>query len=359
MARVKLPVQDFRTRTLHGKLDMNSLSRPKLQIGAGLETTQVIDAGARYGLHPTWRAYDAPLGYHMFEPDPAEAERLRAKYSSQADSIVVHQMALGETAGTVTLNIMRHRGLNSIKRPNPKATWFSISHPGEAEIVDQVTVGMTTIDESAADAGIEFDFLKCDVEGSAYDVLAGAHRQLHSAILGVRSEVDFIPVYEGCRTFGEVDGLLRENGFALMSLETNGAGAPVNGYHLGGRFGYLETSDGIWIKPFEWLSDNSGWSANRVAVAAFKLSAFCFCNGVTDVAIQYLEKAAATVGDQIPRMAETDLYKTVDRFVQKLFKDLEARMVFSEVELDATYRSIFGKERKKRHEFYEDPNLNP
>jgi hypothetical protein len=45
------------------------------------DLTVVADIGARYGIHPSWNGFDAPLRYVAFEPDTEEAERLRALYS--------------------------------------------------------------------------------------------------------------------------------------------------------------------------------------------------------------------------------------------------------------------------------------
>ena len=46
------------------------------------DTTIVADIGARYGMHPSWNGYDAPLRYIAFEPDTEEANRLRGIYQN-------------------------------------------------------------------------------------------------------------------------------------------------------------------------------------------------------------------------------------------------------------------------------------
>jgi len=43
--------------------------------------TIVIDAGGRFGVHPSWKKFDGELSYHMFEPDDIEADRLKNKGS--------------------------------------------------------------------------------------------------------------------------------------------------------------------------------------------------------------------------------------------------------------------------------------
>ena len=71
--------------------------------------TVVFDAGARYGVHPTWENYAAELRYLMFDSDPEESARLCSKYQGNAD-IYVEATALGHQVGRSTMNVLRHRG---------------------------------------------------------------------------------------------------------------------------------------------------------------------------------------------------------------------------------------------------------
>ena len=59
-------------------------------------TTTVIDAGGRYGKHPTWKPFRGELAYHMFEPDAVEAERLRLKYHKLGNEVIVIDRALAK-----------------------------------------------------------------------------------------------------------------------------------------------------------------------------------------------------------------------------------------------------------------------
>ncbi len=40
----------------------------------------VIDAGARYGLHPTWSDLRGLVEFHLFEMDDVESGRLEQRY---------------------------------------------------------------------------------------------------------------------------------------------------------------------------------------------------------------------------------------------------------------------------------------
>lgn len=62
------------------------------------------------------------------------------------------------------------------------------------------------------------DFLKLDVQGAEVDCLRGATRLLRNCAV-VYTEVNFVPMYKDMALFGDVDLLMRENGFLLHWLE--------------------------------------------------------------------------------------------------------------------------------------------
>lgn len=64
-------------------------------MSADLATT-VIDAGAHYGMHPSWQAFGGDLQYFAFEPDEEEARRLGGQ---RRESFEVIARALGRQAG--------------------------------------------------------------------------------------------------------------------------------------------------------------------------------------------------------------------------------------------------------------------
>jgi FkbM family methyltransferase len=61
------------------------------------------------------------------------------------------------------------------------------------------------------------DFLKVDVQGGDYDVLASGRRTLAKTLF-VHIEAEFAPIYEGQPLFRDIDALLQEQGFDLIDL---------------------------------------------------------------------------------------------------------------------------------------------
>ncbi len=66
--------------------------------------TIVLDAGGRYGLHPSWKPFTGELLYYLFEPDSEEARRLRKKYTHRSDEIIIDDRALNDVDGKITIN---------------------------------------------------------------------------------------------------------------------------------------------------------------------------------------------------------------------------------------------------------------
>lgn len=75
--------------------------------------TTVIDAGGRYGLHPTWKPFTGELDYYSFEPDPEEARRLKAKYAHRANEIKIIDRAVAEKDGKLKIALFRNRAMSS------------------------------------------------------------------------------------------------------------------------------------------------------------------------------------------------------------------------------------------------------
>jgi FkbM family methyltransferase len=77
----------------------------------------VVDAGARYGLHPSWAELRGIAEFHLFEMDPEEAKRLSHKYRSDP-LITVHPIALYSSDTMLKFQISEHQALNSVFRVN-------------------------------------------------------------------------------------------------------------------------------------------------------------------------------------------------------------------------------------------------
>ena len=120
-----------------------------------------IDVGAHRGVMLRHLVDLAPYGRHIaVEPLPAFAAGLRRRFPT----VEVHELALSEMAGQSTFNHVvtnpSYSGLSTRKYPNG------------GELIDQILVQTRRLDDVISnDRAI--DFMKIDVEGGEFGVIAG------------------------------------------------------------------------------------------------------------------------------------------------------------------------------------------
>lgn len=321
--------------------------------GADLWTTVVVDAGGRYGMHPSWRGFEAPLEYRMFEPEPVEAARLARKYASRAD-VTVLPLALGAVPSTtIDLFITAHHGYIGATRPNPESLWFGEVRPDEGVVVGSITVPATTLDAHLAETGTRADFLKVDVESHELRVLQGAERALEQA-LALRVELQFDDSFETQTASKIFEHLIDERGFRMMRFDYDGRGQALSYMTVDGNYGALCGCDALFVrKP----ASIEGWGGEQAAAGLVKLAAFALRNGMPDYAVVCLDRLHAS-GWQL-----SGEEPAVHRYLRKLFILAAGRLRAQSGDLYELavqdYRRFFGSEMPARHEIFESEWLNP
>ncbi|NQW10006.1 MAG: FkbM family methyltransferase [Alphaproteobacteria bacterium] len=314
-------------------------------------TTTVADAGGRYGVHPSWRGWEAPLDYTMFEPEPVEAARLAEKYAQRPDVTVV-QKALGDVADSrLELFITAHRGYVGSTPPNPESLWFAEVRPDEGAVEGRVEVPCTTLD--AHMAGARVDFMKIDVEGAELKVLHGAAATLGHT-LGLRVEVQFDDSF-GPQTASDIfHDLIDKRGFRLMRLDYTGKGQPLSYLVADGAYGALLGCDAVFVRKAEVVA---AWGGEEAAAALIKLATFALRNDMPDYAVvcmSHLHDLGGTCSGEEP---------AVRRYLRKLFTLAAARLrgvsggLYEQAAHD--YQRVFGERMLTRHELFESAWLNP
>lgn len=322
--------------------------------------TTVIDAGARYGPHPTWQDFEGALNYFAFEPDNREVHRLRQQF--QRPGYEVLDLGLGNREGERDLNITQHRGCCSFLGIDPESEWFSRHRPGEGEIESVVRVKICTVDGFSSARGISPDFLKVDTEGTELEVLEGAEQRLLSSVMGVRVNVNFQPAYKGQALFPDIHCYLTGRNFFLLNMDYFGRGLPSHGlfrnpdpYALDQeRYGVLEGTDAVWLKNYGQLLQ---WHRNRpdgLAYAVLKYAYFCILNYAPDVGVAVLERFLADNEDGFDQnVISSQIYLGVRK---AYIKFLGRYRVYQDAQWDlaqATAKSIFDLNLQGGHEYWE------
>lgn len=322
--------------------------------------TTVLDAGGRYGLHPSWKPFSGELDYYLFEPDPAESERLTKKYAHRAEEVKVVDRAVAKENGKLQINFFRNRAMSSSSIRNPVSALFKGERLSEVDIVETIEVDAVSIDSFCREKNIAIDFLKLDTEGSEYQILQGAETQLDRNILGVRCEVSFDNIYEGMPLFGDIHAFLFKRGFYLLNLDYDGRGDYQNDFvKINGRYGILTASDAVWMRRMEALFPEDKKPGGGAETSVLKYAAFCLNNHASDVALDVLLKARKVHRFDFDCVNQTRLYKFVDLGVQKLFYGLKWQPGQSLKACQDAYFEIFDKKMKTMNDFMESSELNP
>ncbi len=309
----------------------------------------MIDAGARYGLHPTWSDYKAPLVYCCFEPDPQEAERLEKKYREAGDRVRVECCALAEKPQMAEFHRLRHHAASGFYRPAEDSIWYNIERPDEGEVLETFQVSCTTIDIYCENANLKANFLKLDTEGSELRILEGAEGQLRQSVLGVRSEISFDASYEGQALFPEIHRYLLDLGFFLVNLDYDGRGVRRSDFVDEKRYGTLLDSDGVWVKrPEQVLEDAIGKPE-----IVLKFAAFCFANHAPDLGLDTLLQFERQQSEDYWALRDARLFEHLAIVVEDHFyqiRNLPGRGLNLSGPI---YERLFGRSISRMHEYYE------
>lgn len=160
-----------------------------------------------------------------------------------------------------------------LSRHNGYANLFETAYPGcsslfepDPEVIDRFSqistdynfkvTGVREVQTHTLDSlGLRADLIKLDVQGSELDILRGGRETLHQAI-AVQAEVEFLPLYQGQPTAGDVFKFMENHGFYLHQLRDCG-GSPFKPFET--SVAYLPASqllyaDAVFLLDFNLLT---------------------------------------------------------------------------------------------------------
>ena len=308
----------------------------------------IVDGGARYGLHPTWEKCKDTAFFDLFEADIDEADRLRAKYIN-SENIKIHDKGLYSENTEMQISISKHKALTSFYTFNKNLAEKFQHFSKEGTQTNKRNIHVVKLDDFFEEKPIHF--LKLDTEGSELEVLKGSVRKLKESILGIRAEVLFVPLYKGGATFCNIQSFLHEQGFELINLDYTGKGAAQSKYTDVNRYGILISTDGVWVKRKDLLFAENDQTKRNQNIIFYAL--FLMLNNATDVAIHILLTAVKELSVDFSLYCDDPVFKILDREIQVLFKKISYAPSYDINDLDSIYETIFRRNLKMYHEFYE------
>jgi FkbM family methyltransferase len=210
-----------------------------------LQNLRVIDIGARYGLHPSLRPLLGRADIDLFEPDPAEFNRLVEQYRHES-RVVVHQNAIGRESSSRPFELRQHRALSGFAELATDRVRQNFQRRGILGMAPErvIRVSVTPLDKFLNDKPT---FIKVDAEGSESEVLESAGKR-QRCIVAVRVSSNYQPLWRGDTTFTGIGGHLQRCGFEFLRSESR-----WNDYEYGELALPTSTAkpvscDGLWFR---------------------------------------------------------------------------------------------------------------
>ena len=167
----------------------------------------VVDVGAHEGVwsEAILRVW-GPTELVAVEPAPSSFSVLARRFAGR-EGIELHQCAVGDHEGTITLRLSNRPDFDSVL-PLQAAT---AEHYAGVTSVGSVEVPLATLDELLSSRG-DISVLKIDVQGFELPVIRGAQKVLSRTAV-VLLETNFVSHYQGDALFADLHQAMTEAGF--------------------------------------------------------------------------------------------------------------------------------------------------
>jgi FkbM family methyltransferase len=229
--------------------------------------THVVDVGANpiEGAPPYKPLLDAQLcRITGFEPQASALAELNRRKAVH-ETYFHHAIGDGQEH---TLNLCAYSGWTSIFVPSAAALEAFSSFKNNARVVNQTRIETRRLDDLAEVDDI--DFLKIDVQGAELAVFAHGREKLRNAVV-IQTEVQFVNLYDGQPSFGQVDQELRAQGFIPHTFAALKKW-PISPLQVGGSLtqplNQLLEADVVYVRDFVHADDMSSDQLKQLCLIA-------------------------------------------------------------------------------------------
>lgn len=197
----------------------------------------IFEIGARFGEHAEYLAneFDVPFeNVYVFEPHPAWYEIIRKKYPE----FNALNYAISNFDGETEFNFIRVDDLNSLSIDmcgiSSLRKHYGFNEGAFFKAPVQCRKMKTVLEALNID---KIDFLKLDVEGCTYEVLAGFEDRISSisSIRSIHLEGEHKQYWEGQKLYEDIEKFMLENDFVQA-----------------GFLRLFSQSDSIWVRKEDW-----------------------------------------------------------------------------------------------------------
>jgi len=197
--------------------------------------------GGRNGTYPL-PLKKGPLlqDFHLilYDADTNCFDQMKQTVHSGWGKVDVYPYCIGGQTGRSQFHLNFHPTTNSLYPFNDEFKDYNMVHNplyGEYVFGDacqhmrSVELELYSLEDALTASNIpSIDFLSLDVQGAEYDILNGATGLLQRDCIGVQLEVEFVKLYQGQKTFSDINVLMESLGFELLELGSFGRCAPMS-----------------------------------------------------------------------------------------------------------------------------------
>jgi FkbM family methyltransferase len=149
----------------------------------GRELRVAVDVGSNIGISALYfLTRNSSARVYAFEPDPRNAERLRANLSAYADRYELEEVALGSSDGTARFARDPYGRYGTLEYSED--SWF------EPEFIDVQVRSFNTVLREILEREERIDILKVDTEGLEQELVGGIDDELLGAIRAIAYETE-------------------------------------------------------------------------------------------------------------------------------------------------------------------------
>lgn len=177
---------------------------------------------------PIIESFEKDIINVLYEANEEEIEGIYKRNNSLQSELHVIPYCVWKTEEKIHFNLMRDRHTSSVYELDSyykdyNCTFF---HRYDYELGDvfqtekQVEVEAFSLDYLYKNNKMKtppIDFLSLDTQGSEFEILDGAKESLDE-VLGIVTEVEFLSVYKGQKSFGAISDVLISKGFHLVNM---------------------------------------------------------------------------------------------------------------------------------------------